>query len=62
MPNQPKALIYDSGICYRPAGYRIPFPDEIYISKTGKITKSVGRITDGVRLIVRQYDPEKDFK
>ena len=62
--NKPKILIYEKGTkrIYRTAGYRRPEYDELYITKSGKISRSQGGITDGDRLIVRLYNPTEDFK
>ncbi len=48
---------------YRPAGYHVPGEGEVYVSKTGKAVPYVkGCITDGPRLILREYQEGENVK
>ncbi len=61
--NKLPALLAYNDIVYRPAGYRVPRPDELYVAGDGHIKKAKDRFAVmDARLIVREHDPDKDFK
>lgn len=61
-PKYPVFLVYRECV-YRPAGYRIPFPDELYVAKDGHIKRATHQdMCQGDRLIVRPFSPSDDFK
>lgn len=65
LPHFPRnaAMITFGNRIFRCAGWRIPDPGELYLSKTGKVKSYVGNPKFVVpRTILREWDPENDFK
>ena len=60
----PTVLLSFKDKVYRPAGYRIPLLNELYISTDGrpKLMSQLHNQPLDIRLIIREYDSSIDFR